>query len=111
MCVGRFGVDPRWSETGDRYLLKLFRDYVFHQVYDDGNPAVDLGHVVDTLNKVRSYQMPRTRERERADWPSMVSTVGRWLCRKGSLDDERREVNLGCKVRLTKQTNKQTNHE
>jgi len=53
MCVGRFGVDPRWSETGDRYLLKLFRDYVFHQVYDDGNPAVDLGHVVDTLNKVR----------------------------------------------------------
>jgi hypothetical protein len=23
-----------WSETGDRYLLKLFRDYVFHQVRD-----------------------------------------------------------------------------
>jgi PAB-dependent poly(A)-specific ribonuclease subunit 3 len=45
-------MDPRWSETGDRYLLKLFRDYVFHQVYDDGNPAIDLGHVVDTLNKV-----------------------------------------------------------
>jgi hypothetical protein len=21
-----------WSETGDRYLLKLFRDFVFHQV-------------------------------------------------------------------------------
>ena len=27
-----FGGDRRWSETGDRYLLKLFRDYVFHQV-------------------------------------------------------------------------------
>lgn len=24
--------DPGWSETGDRYLLKLFRDFVFHQV-------------------------------------------------------------------------------
>eukprot|EP01043_Picozoa_sp_COSAG02_P025315 COSAG02_NODE_1418_length_12720_cov_20.079629_3_plen_54_part_00 len=23
--------DERWSETGDRYMLKLFRDYVFHQ--------------------------------------------------------------------------------
>lgn len=25
-------MDPGWSETGDRYLLKLFRDFVFHQV-------------------------------------------------------------------------------
>lgn len=25
-------IDPSWSETGDRFLLKLFRDYVFHQV-------------------------------------------------------------------------------
>ncbi len=25
-------MDPSWSETGDRYLLKLFRDFVFHQV-------------------------------------------------------------------------------
>ena len=24
--------DARWSETGDRYMIKLFRDYVFHQV-------------------------------------------------------------------------------
>lgn len=28
----RFEMDPTWAETGDRYLLKLFRDYVFHQV-------------------------------------------------------------------------------
>lgn len=26
-------MDPGWSETGDRYLLKLFRDFVFHQVF------------------------------------------------------------------------------
>ena len=26
--------DTHWSETGDRYMLKLFRDFVFHQVGD-----------------------------------------------------------------------------
>ena len=26
---------PQWSETGDRYVLKLFRDYVFHQVRNE----------------------------------------------------------------------------
>ncbi|KAJ3109740.1 PAB-dependent poly(A)-specific ribonuclease subunit 3 [Phlyctochytrium bullatum] len=39
-------MDPSWSETGDRYLLKLFRDYVFHQVDEAGNPYVDYGHMV-----------------------------------------------------------------
>ena len=24
--------DPAWSDTGDRYLLKLYRDFLFHQV-------------------------------------------------------------------------------
>lgn len=24
--------DYGWAEYGDRYMLKLFRDYVFHQV-------------------------------------------------------------------------------
>lgn len=47
-----FDMDPNWSETGDRYLLKLFRDYVFHQVNEDGSPCVDLGHVVESLNKL-----------------------------------------------------------
>ena len=27
-----FARDARWSETGDRYIVRLFRDYVFHQV-------------------------------------------------------------------------------
>eukprot|EP00124_Ichthyophonus_hoferi_P003497 Ihof_evm1s306 gene=Ihof_evmTU1s306 len=26
-----FDIDPTWSETGDRYLVKLLRDYTFHQ--------------------------------------------------------------------------------
>lgn len=41
-----------WAETGERYYLKLFRDYVFHQVDANGHPVTDLGHVLDCLNKV-----------------------------------------------------------
>jgi len=47
-----FGVDRRWSETGDCYVLKLFRDYVFHQADASGRPVLDLGHIVTTLNKL-----------------------------------------------------------
>jgi len=41
-----------WAETGDRYLLKLFRDYVFHNHSPEGVPLVEWGHVVECLNKV-----------------------------------------------------------
>ena len=41
-----------WSETGERYYLKLFRDYVFHQVDHDGRPVLDLGHQLSCLNKL-----------------------------------------------------------
>ncbi|GAA6007391.1 hypothetical protein JCM11491_004146 [Sporobolomyces phaffii] len=47
-----FDHDPRWAETGDRYLIKLFRDYVFHQVDEVGRPVTDLGHVLTQLNKL-----------------------------------------------------------
>jgi len=47
-----FGRSLRWSETGDRYIVKLFRDYVFHQVDEHGEPVVDLGHVLTCLNKL-----------------------------------------------------------
>ncbi|KAF8548421.1 hypothetical protein OG21DRAFT_1516320 [Imleria badia] len=49
-----FAREPRWSETGDRYIIKLFRDYVFHQVDENGNPVVDLSHVLACLNKLDS---------------------------------------------------------
>jgi PAB-dependent poly(A)-specific ribonuclease subunit 3 len=45
--------DPLWAETGDHYLLKLFRDWVFHRHTDAGGPSVDWGFVVEALNKVR----------------------------------------------------------
>ncbi|KAI0314481.1 hypothetical protein OF83DRAFT_1277645 [Amylostereum chailletii] len=47
-----FARDPRWSETGDRYIIKLFRDYVFHQVDERGNPVINLSHVLTCLNKL-----------------------------------------------------------
>ncbi|KAI5627450.1 PAB-dependent poly(A)-specific ribonuclease subunit PAN3 [Silurus asotus] len=47
-----FQKDPTWSETGDRYLLKLFRDHLFHQVTEAGTPWVDLSHIVSCLNKL-----------------------------------------------------------
>ena len=48
----RFNMDPQWSETGDRYMLKLFRDYLFHQVDENGAPWVDMSHIIMCLNKV-----------------------------------------------------------
>jgi PAB-dependent poly(A)-specific ribonuclease subunit 3 len=50
-----FGRSLRWSETGDRYIVKLFRDYVFHQVDEHGEPVVDLGHVLTCLSKVGRF--------------------------------------------------------
>ncbi|TKA70955.1 hypothetical protein B0A55_07380 [Friedmanniomyces simplex] len=41
-----------WSETGERYYLKLFRDYVFHQCDHEGRPVLNLGHIITCLNKL-----------------------------------------------------------
>ena len=35
-------------------MLKLFRDYVFHAVTDEGRPFLDMAHVVQSLNKLDS---------------------------------------------------------
>lgn len=47
-----FDGDRSWSENGERYMLKLFRDYVFHQVDANGNPVLDPGHMIRCLNKL-----------------------------------------------------------
>ncbi|KAI1819672.1 hypothetical protein F4861DRAFT_526079 [Xylaria intraflava] len=47
-----FDGDPNWAETEHRHMLKLFRDYVFHQVDAQGNPVLDLGHIISCLNKL-----------------------------------------------------------
>lgn len=48
----RLNMDSNWSETGDRYLLKLFQDYVLHPSSDDGRPWVDLAHIVSCMNRL-----------------------------------------------------------
>jgi len=50
--TNRFARDERWSETGDRYIVKLFRDFVFHQMDESGKPVVSLSHILLHLNKV-----------------------------------------------------------
>ncbi|XP_051474463.1 PAN2-PAN3 deadenylation complex subunit PAN3 isoform X2 [Apus apus] len=51
-----FQKDPTWSETGDRYLLKLFRDHLFHQVTEAGTPWIDLSHIISCLNKLKAQK-------------------------------------------------------
>lgn len=48
----RLNLDVTWSETGDRYMLKLFRDYLFHCLTEDGRPWMDHAHIVQCLNKL-----------------------------------------------------------
>ncbi|CAG9138211.1 unnamed protein product [Plutella xylostella] len=45
-------MDASWSETGDRYMLKLFRDYLFHSVTADGRPWLDQAHLAHCLNQL-----------------------------------------------------------
>ncbi|EDP44451.1 hypothetical protein MGL_0933 [Malassezia globosa CBS 7966] len=40
------------NETGERYVLRLFRDMVFHAVDERGHPTLDLSHVLVHLNKL-----------------------------------------------------------
>jgi len=47
-----FNMDTAWAETGDRYMLKLFRDYLFHQVTEDGRPFLDMAHIIANLNRM-----------------------------------------------------------
>lgn len=47
-----FEHDRQWAENGERFFLKLFRDYVFHQVDGQGHPVMDFGHVLSCMNKL-----------------------------------------------------------
>jgi PAB-dependent poly(A)-specific ribonuclease subunit 3 len=40
------------SETGERYYVKLFRDYVFHAVDAQGRPNADLTHILGCLSRL-----------------------------------------------------------
>ncbi|KAL9131340.1 MAG: hypothetical protein Q9217_000719 [Psora testacea] len=47
-----YETDSQWRDQGQRSALKLFRDYVFHQVDPNGNPIIDMGHMLACLNKL-----------------------------------------------------------
>ena len=44
--------DWRWAGTGERYIVSLFRDYLFFQLNEFGAPVLDVGHNIDALCKV-----------------------------------------------------------
>lgn len=44
--------DVHWKDTRDRYLLKLLREYVFHQTLESGEPSLEMRHVFDYLYKL-----------------------------------------------------------
>uniref|UniRef100_A0A5K3EHB4 Pan3_PK domain-containing protein n=1 Tax=Mesocestoides corti TaxID=53468 RepID=A0A5K3EHB4_MESCO len=86
--------EPEWSETGDRYMLKLFRDFVFHQVDQRGAPHLDLAHIVTVLNKVEAASQERlclvSRKGERAIIVTYAD-IRHWLDTSfGSLVEEHR---------------------
>ncbi|PBP22146.1 PAB-dependent poly(A)-specific ribonuclease subunit PAN3 [Diplocarpon rosae] len=64
--------DVKWSEVGERYILKLFRDYVFHQVNAEGKPVVDLAHVLGCMNKLDAGVGERIKLVSRDDQDCMV---------------------------------------
>lgn len=45
-------VDINWSESGEKFPIILFYDYVFHQVDEAGKSIMDLTHVLRCLNKL-----------------------------------------------------------
>lgn len=67
-------LDVTWSETGNRYMLKLFRDYLFHSVTEDGNPWLDMTHIVSTLNKLDAGTMEKVQLMSRDEQSVLVLT-------------------------------------
>ncbi|SCV02379.1 LANO_0F17436g1_1 [Lachancea nothofagi CBS 11611] len=45
-------IDINWSESGEKFPIILFYDYVFHQTDESGKPDMDLTHVLRCLNKL-----------------------------------------------------------
>lgn len=41
-----------WGPTGERYPIKLFHQYLYHQRDSDGKPILDLAHILTNLNKL-----------------------------------------------------------
>merc|ERR1711865_632763 len=75
------GGNRRWSQSGDCYVLTLFRDYVFHQADGAGQPIMNLGHVITALNKLDAAD----EEKNCFELSGRKIIDGRKLCRCGSM--------------------------
>lgn len=42
----------QYSETEDKYILRLFFDYMFHPYDNETNCLLDISHVIECLNRV-----------------------------------------------------------
>ena len=47
--------DQSWAESGDRFLIRMFRTYLFRQVHD-GSSWLELSHICGALNKVTNLR-------------------------------------------------------
>ena len=65
-----------WAETGDRYIIKLFRDFVFHQHNNDGAPVLDWGHVFECLNKLEVGVAEKVLLLSRDEMSMLVASYG-----------------------------------
>ncbi|KAI8087842.1 kinase-like domain-containing protein [Gilbertella persicaria] len=69
-----FDQDPAWSESGEKFMIKLFRDYIFHQVNEVGVPMVDMAHVIACLNKLDAGVDEKILLTSRDDQASIIVT-------------------------------------
>ncbi|XP_073841801.1 poly(A) specific ribonuclease subunit PAN3 isoform X4 [Musca autumnalis] len=69
-----FNLDCTWSEIGDRYMLKLFRDFLFHSVTEDGRPWLDHAHIVQCLNKLDAGSLERVQLMSRDEQSVLIVT-------------------------------------
>lgn len=76
-----FDRDPAWSSSGERYVVSLFRDYLFHSLEDQGGalagppkPLLDLSHVLANLNKLDAGSTEKVMLSSRDEQTSIVVT-------------------------------------
>lgn len=89
-CI-RLNLDVTWAETGDRYMLKLFRDHLFHTVTENGHPWLDHAHIIQCLNKLDAGTMEKVRSKsfDISVWILLIVYVSII----GSADVKRRTIN------------------
>lgn len=95
-----------WSETGDRYLLKLFRDFVFHDCDPtDGAPRLDWGHVVEALNKLDAGSSEELLLLSRDEQSMLVASYGDVRVRRDAARGGEREESGGREKREARDMN------